>query len=124
MAGKRVLSVGQCQADHGSISRLLQSHFAPEIHRAEDARQALDQMRGESFSLVLVNRVFDANGDSGQDFIRQVKGDPALRDIPIMLISNFPEAQEEASRSGAIPGFGKDALHRPSTVDLLRPYLS
>jgi two-component system chemotaxis response regulator CheY len=122
MFGNRVLSVGQCAADHGSITRLLKQ-VAAEAVPADSAEEALSRLRQESFPLVLVNRVFDATGEGGLDFIRRVKGDPELQDVPMMLVSNFPEAQEEAAAAGAIPGFGKDGLREPATLDLLRAHL-
>jgi CheY-like chemotaxis protein len=124
MTGKRVLSVGQCLADHGGISRLLRGSFAAEVVPAASALEALGRLRHEAFALVLVNRVFDATGEGGLDFIRRLKGDHQLAGVPVMLVSNFPEAQDEAAAAGAVPGFGKSALHEQQTLDTLRPYLS
>src|SRR4051794_6451514 len=111
MSGKRVLSVGQCMADHGSISRLLKSSFQAEVVTADTAEEALRRLREEAFDLVLVNRVFDATNEGGCELIRQVKADHGLREVPLMLVSNFPEAQDEAQAAGAVPGFGKSRLH-------------
>jgi len=124
MTGKRVLSVGQCLADHGGISRLLRGSFAAEVVSAASAEEALGRLRQEAFALVLVNRVFDATGEGGLDFIRRLKGDRQLAGVPAMLVSNFPEAQDEAAAAGAVPGFGKSALHEQQTLDTLRHYLS
>jgi two-component system chemotaxis response regulator CheY len=123
MYGKRVLSVGQCTADHGSISQLLK-HFDAEVIPVPSVHDALERLRQESFDLVLVNRVFDATSEGGLDFIRQVKADHQLGDVSIMLVSNYPEAQDEAVAAGAIPGFGKDTLHAHATLDHLRAYLA
>jgi CheY-like chemotaxis protein len=123
MPGKRVLSVGQCMADNGSLTRLLRGTFAADVVPLDTSREALERLKGGRFDLVLVNRVFDANGEAGLDLIRAVKADEALRDVPVMLVSNYPEAQAEAVAAGALPGFGKAALHRPDTADLLRPFL-
>ena len=59
MAAKRVLSVGQCFADHGVITRTLEKHFAAEVVPAEDAAEALARLRQEAFDLVLENRILD-----------------------------------------------------------------
>jgi two-component system chemotaxis response regulator CheY len=123
MSGKRVLSIGQCMADHGSITRLLRTAFAADVVPTGSAHEALERLRSEAFDLVLVNRVFDATGESGNELIRQVKADGKLAAVSIMLVSNFPEAQDEAVAAGAIPGFGKSALHERETIDKLRPYL-
>jgi two-component system chemotaxis response regulator CheY len=124
MGTKRVLSVGQCWADHGGISRTLKQAFGAEVESADDTETALDTLRQGGFSLVLVNRVFDATGASGVDLIRRVKADPDLRDVPVMLVSNYEEAQAEAAAAGAAPGFGKAALVRSQMLERLRPYLA
>lgn len=124
MTGKRVLSVGQCGADHGSLTQLLHGQFSAEVVPVATGREAVERLRREAFALVLVNRVFDANGESGLDLIRQVKADPDLEDVQIMLVSNYAETQEEAQSAGAAPGFGKAQLRERQTTELLRPFLS
>jgi CheY-like chemotaxis protein len=124
MSTRRVLSVGQCTADHGRISSTLHATFAAEVVGADTAAEALDRLRQEAFSLVLVNRVFDADSDSGVAFIRQMKADPAAAGTPVMLVSNYADAQAEAAAAGAEPGFGKAALRAPETVARLKPHLA
>ncbi len=124
MSGKRVLSVGQCMADNGSITQRLRTTCAADVVPLGSSGEALQMLRDERFDLVLVNRVFDANGEAGLDLIRAVKADEALRDVPVMLVSNYPESQAEAVAAGALPGFGKAALHRPDTAEKLRAYLA
>ena len=69
---------------------------------------------------MLVNRILDRTGEEGLDFIRDLKADPALASVPVMLVSNFADAQRQAVELGARPGFGKDAIGRPETVTALR----
>jgi CheY-like chemotaxis protein len=123
MTGKRVLSIGQCQADHSRISRLLHTQFSADVVAADTAEQALKHLQRERFALVLVNRVFDADSHSGLDFIRALRQRADIPEMPVMLVSNFPEAQEEAAAAGAVPGFGKDHLHELETIEKLRRYL-
>jgi two-component system, chemotaxis family, chemotaxis protein CheY len=118
---KKVLSVGQCAIDHGNVSRALQSEFGADVRPAATADEALAALRGGSFALVLVNRVFDANGDSGLDFIRHVKAEAP--GVPVMLVSNFADAQAQAIEAGALPGFGKAALNAPETLARLKERL-
>ena len=40
-----------------------------------------------------------------------------------MLVSDLPEAQNQAVALGALPGFGKSALSLPQTLDRLRAAL-
>jgi CheY-like chemotaxis protein len=121
MATKRVLSVGQCAMDHGNISRMLTGHFQAEVVPADTAEEALDLVRGGGFDLVLVNRVFDSNGGSGLDLIRRLKAGGQAP--PVMLVSNYEDAQKEAVAAGALPGFGKGALGTPATLGRLRAAL-
>ena len=123
MSSKRVLSVGQCMADHGAISRTLRREFDAEVVSADTAGEALDRLRREAFALVLVNRVLDADGSAGLEVIRRIKADEALRAVPVMLVSNYPDAQAQAAEAGAVPGFGKAALSQPQTVARLKPFL-
>ncbi len=120
---KRVLSVGQCFADHSAIARFLSGQFGATVIAADSTSQALDQVRQERFALILVNRVFDADGASGLDFIRAVQADEQLRTVPIMLVSNYDDAQAQAVQAGAVLGFGKASLSQPQTMARLEPFL-
>jgi CheY-like chemotaxis protein len=123
MSTKRVLSVGQCLADHGSISRTLQHHFDVEVQAADSAADALTRLRQEPFALVLINRVFDADGTSGMELIKSLKADESLCTIPIMLVSNYADVQQDAMQAGALPGFGKAALGQPQMLDRVKAVL-
>lgn len=119
----RVLDVGQCDMDHGNISRLLKDNFGALVDRAKGIDQVMYMTGFYDYDLVLVNRIFDADGSEGQDLIRRMKESDDLRDIPVMLISNYVESQESAVQAGAVMGFGKDALDAPETVSLLAAHL-
>jgi hypothetical protein len=41
-----------------------------------------------------------------------------------MLVSNLADAQAASIAAGGVPGFGKNALHTPQTLELLQPYLA
>jgi two-component system, chemotaxis family, chemotaxis protein CheY len=124
VTAKRVLSVGQCGADHYGITSTFRQAFGAEVEAASTQGEALRLLRQEPFALVLVNRIFDADGDSGVDLIRRVKGDEALRTTPVLLVSNYADAQREAVEAGAEPGFGKAELGRPEMLDRVRPFLA
>ncbi len=124
MTTRRVLNVGQCFADQGSIARTLRKAFDVEVVAADTIAEALRRLRQERFALVLVNRVLDADGSAGLELIRQVRADEALQDMPVMLVSNYDDAQQEAVAAGAAPGFGKAALGQPHMLDRVRAFLS
>lgn len=120
---KKVLNVGQCGFDHGSITRFVQGHFDAEVSPAATADEALALLRHDSFDLILANRQFDADGDEGLSFIQTLKTDPQLTGIPVMLITNYPDYAKRALALGAVPGFGKSELTSPGLVSRLSPYL-
>jgi CheY-like chemotaxis protein len=123
MGGKRVLSVGQCWADHGSIAHIFEKHFSADVQPAHSAADALTKLRNGGFDLVLVNRVLDGDGSSGVEFVRQLQADERLRHLPVMLVSNYDDAQKEASAAGAVPGFGKASLGQSHMLSRLKKYL-
>lgn len=121
MSAKRVLSVGQCQADHGNLSHTLRKLFSAEVVPVASAAEAERLVGKQTYDLVLVNRVLDADGTSGLDLIQRLKqASPA----PVMLVSNFEDAQSDAVAAGALPGFGKAALGQPALLDCLRAVLA
>jgi DNA-binding response OmpR family regulator len=123
MTAKRVLSVGHCAADHVEISRLLRTACGAEATPAHDAAEAIAWLRREAFDLVLINRIFDADGDSGLELIRRIGAEEGLRAPPVMLVSDHDDAQREAVAAGAVPGFGKASLGRSETAKRLDAFL-
>src|SRR5690349_2981112 len=107
MACPQILSVGQCGFDHAQIRNFFQETFGARVQGTDTATEALDALRAGSFDLVLVNRVGDLDGASGLDLIRSLKADSTLADVPVMLVSNYDDAQSQAVALGALPGFGK-----------------
>ena len=120
---RKVLDVGQCQPDHARIARLLQGNFEVEIQCANSRDQALELAAQGLWDLILINRILDADGDNGLEIVRLLKSDPRTSAIPVMLVSNFPDAQTSAVEAGAERGFGKQELDEPATVDRLREWL-
>jgi CheY-like chemotaxis protein len=120
---KRVLSVGQCFADHSSIRWTLEEHFPAQVIPAATVAEVKARLQQERYDLILVNRIFDADGVSGLDLIEQLKQDEKSRDLPVMLVSNYEDAQQEAVARGALPGFGKASLGQPQMLGHLRKVL-
>ena len=119
---KKVLDIGQCDYDHGQLTTLFKGLGAT-LTRAithEDGLEALDK---ESYDLILVNRICDANSEKGLEFLPALLKAIEDKPAPVMLITNYPEVQEEAQSLGAEPGFGKAALDSDETKELLKRYL-
>lgn len=123
MSSRRVLSVGQCAYDHGKISRHLSQALGVDVEGEDTAEDALSTLAQKPFDLVLVNRVGDADGARGVDLIRAIKADSRTAGVPVMLVSNYEDAQSEAVAAGALPGFGKADLARPETLKRLQAVL-
>lgn len=120
---KRVLDVGQCSPDHSAIRRLLESRFAAQVVQTHGLADTLAELRREPVDLVLINRKLDADYSDGMEILAAIKADTTLAGVPVMLVSNYADAQAAAVAAGAVPGFGKAELSRPDTVDKLRAVL-
>lgn len=122
---KRVLDVGQCDPDHATICHYVQSRFGDvEVVRAHALADALDQLHSRRFDLVLVNRKLDVDYSDGLEIIKAIKRDPELADVPVMMVTNYPEHQDLAVAAGAERGFGKLEYDQPETEAKLRPFLA
>ncbi|MFO0951307.1 MAG: response regulator [Isosphaeraceae bacterium] len=120
----RVLSVGQCGYDHGQISRSVRQRFGFEVDRADTPVEAVKALRGGSYALVLVNRLMDLDGSPGLELVRTIKSDLSLAGTPVMLVSNYPDAQSSAVALGALPGFGKSQLDTAVYVERMTAALA
>lgn len=122
--GKRVLDVGQCDPDHGTIRNYLKQHFPEvELDRAHLLDDALEKLRAGEYHLVLVNRKLDQDYSDGIEIIKQIKSDDELREVPVMLVTNYPDHQQAAVEVGALHGFGKLEYDKPETKEKLRAVL-
>lgn len=120
---KKVLDVGNCNPDHSSLTRLLQSHFEVEVSRTHGLDDTLASLQDKEFDLVLVNRVMDRDGSSGLRIIERIKADPHSADTPVMMITNYDDHQQTAVAAGALQGFGKSELNASETLEKLKHVL-
>lgn len=120
---KQVLDVGQCVPDHAAIRRLVERNFQANVVQTHELADTLAELRGNRFDLVLINRKLDQDYSDGMDILKQIKADPELASVPVMLVTNYREHQAAAVASGAVPGFGKNELGSPQTLAKLRHFL-
>ncbi|NNJ24043.1 response regulator [Alienimonas chondri] len=117
----RVLNVGQCVPDHMSISSYLRRKFDADVVKVDSEEDALELVSRGNVDLVLVNRLYDADGASGLQTVQAIaSGDEAP---PVMLVSNFADAQERAVKAGALLGFGKGEISAAETDEKLASIL-
>lgn len=114
----RVLSVGQCGLDESVLARYLRRHFDAEVVAASTGEDAFRQLESGEFDLILVNRRLDASGADGIAVIRRLQASE-FSPSPVMLVSNYPDAQSSAVEAGAAPGFGKSEYENPDVRDRL-----
>jgi two-component system, chemotaxis family, chemotaxis protein CheY len=113
-----VLSVGSCSADNYRLRRLVEGQLDADMSDADTAEEGLKRAADGCFDLILVNRIIDWDGTMGVDFITAAR--KANIATPIMLISDYTDAQAQAVANGATPGFGKSQLQDPEVVERLR----
>ncbi len=120
---KQVLDVGNCGPDFSSIHGFLTSRFECKVVQCHGLDDTLDALRKGEYALVLINRKLDRDYTDGIEIVKQMKSDPELKDVPVMLITNFTEHQDTAVEAGAERGFGKLDFDKPETVERVRPFL-
>lgn len=116
---KRIVLVGHCGFDSGSLRSLAQQ-AAPHADVSMVNDDAGLQQVADSESLLLVNRVLDGRFSAGSgvaliDELAKSDAPPAM-----MLVSNYADAQEQAVAAGALQGFGKGEMYQPEVMDRLK----
>jgi len=111
---KKILSIGQCGFDSSGIKTLVEAVGA-EYNEARTFADANNRLAEEVYDLVLVNRVTDADGSLGINFISDMIAKKSDKKPAVMMVSNYEEAQRDAMALGAVEGFGKQALRSPET---------
>lgn len=116
-----ILSVGQCGIDGPSMESFLTRRLKAKVMQADSAAAAQRMALSQPADLILINRILARDGTRGLDVLRALRS--AGCTAPIMLVSDRPDAQDEAAAAGATRGFGKAELHSPATERLLREVL-
>lgn len=123
MQSRTVLSVGHCALDHAALVQFLQSRFDVRVDRADSAVDALHRLADHRYDLVLVNRVLDADGSPGTEVLRQIRQRPEVADVPVMLVSNQKDSQDNWESLGGQRGFGKAEFSAIETAHKLQGLL-
>jgi two-component system, chemotaxis family, chemotaxis protein CheY len=122
---KKVLLVGHCGPDSSYLKMVIRK-AAPEVEivMADDSQELMRSLETNNFDLVLFNRElgYGFDPDQGVGVINALR--PTQPSLKMMLISNYPDAQQAAVAAGALPGFGKREMGTPRVTQLLRDALS
>jgi DNA-binding NarL/FixJ family response regulator len=118
---KKVLLVGHCGPD-SSYLRMSIKRAVPEadILMADDSDELSKTLQSNNVDLILFNRElgYGFDPDEGVEAIRVLR--QGRLNTKMMLVSNYPDAQQAAVAAGAMPGFGKRELGTPRVTELLR----
>jgi DNA-binding NarL/FixJ family response regulator len=89
------------------------------IISADDAA-SMEAAMQRGVDLILFNRElgYGFEPDLGVEMIRTLKANHP--EVPMMLVSNYPDAQAAALNAGALPGFGKREIGSPKVKKLLQ----
>ena len=121
---KIVLDVGNCNPDHATLQSYLESRFDAKLLRAHQQKDALEALETNDVALILINRKLDIDYTDGTDILKFLKADARYKDIPVMIVTNYPEHQELAVSLGAEYGFGKLQYNENTTHDRLARFLA
>ncbi len=118
----RIVLVGHCNIDGPRLQREIESSFKD----AEVLRiNGWDELKAtciDGAALLLVNREPVGFNEEGIDLIRDLHSHFPKQKV--MLVSDYPDAQEAAVAVGALPGFGKADLGGRTLHDTIAPVLT
>ena len=121
--GERIVLVGHCGVDAPRLEAEV-SRCRP---RAEvmtvNSEQQLQEICDEGADLLLINRQlpFGFESEEGVELMRELQ--QIHPEVKMMLVSDRPDAQEQAKQAGAIDGFGKADLGTRKIASCLRDAL-
>ncbi len=120
----RIALVGQCGVDVYKLRATLQQVLGDrgvEIIEAPDERALPDLRRADT--LWLVNRKLPVGDFATDDGVALIEAENKPDGPGLMLISDYEDAQAEAEKAGALPGFGKGQLFDPIVSERLNAAL-
>jgi sigma-B regulation protein RsbU (phosphoserine phosphatase) len=114
----KVLAVDDNQSNLDVLQRRLERHGLTVV-TAVNGREALEKVAAEPFDLVLLDLIMPEL--DGHQVLQQIKADPALRHLPVIMISALDELDSviRCIESGA-----EDYLPKPFNPTLLRARIS
>src|SRR5436305_1296744 len=121
---QRIVLVGHCGFDAPRLEREIGRHCPKfEVLTINSDEELQDVVEGNP-DLLLVNRQlpYGFESEEGVELIEQLHREhPQLK---MMLVSDRPDAQEEAKQAGAVDGFGKADLGSERMTEALRQALA
>lgn len=114
-----ILVVDDNEDNRYTLERRLKRDGYQNVTAVEDGQSALDALETQRFDLVLLDVMMP--GMSGYEVLEQVKSDPDLRAIPIIMVSALDEIDSVVK---CIELGAEDYLNKPFNPTLLRARVS
>jgi hypothetical protein len=116
-----VILVGHCNMDGPRLQREIGAALpGTDVVRVNSAADLTRYCEGGA-GLFLVNREPVGFNEEGLDLVRRIHG--ANPELKVMLVSDYPEAQEAAVQAGALKGFGKSEFGSEALTETVRQAL-
>ena len=113
--GPALLVVDDNEDNRYTLTRRLTREGYGDLTTATNGREALDLLQAKSFDLILLDIMMP--GTNGYEVLEHMKADPALREIPVIMISALSELD---SVIRCIELGAEDYLPKPFNPTLLR----
>ena len=115
---KKVALVGHCGPDSSYLRLAITRSIKDAKVLMADDDSELSKVLEDGVDLILFNRElgYGFSETQGVKYIAKLRGGATK----MMLVSNYPEAQQAAVAAGALPGFGKRELGTPRVTELLK----
>jgi DNA-binding NarL/FixJ family response regulator len=117
-----VVLVGHCGIDGPQLQSELSRLPDVEVTRVNSPADLERTCRDGQADLLLVNREPVGFDEDGLAIVRQVA--EQYPDTKVILVSDYPEAQEEAVKAGAMKGFGKSLMGSDELGEKVKEALS
>lgn len=119
---KQIVLVGHCGIDGPRLQQEIGSKIPQANVTRVNSDEDLNRACESPDALLLVNREPVGFDCDGLTIIRDVCKGPTR--AKVMLVSDYEDAQDEAQKLGALPGFGKSEIGEDSLIDRIRGALS
>ena len=110
-----ILIIDDSRTMRAGLRRALEEIGHRNLEEASNGREGLEKLRTGNFDLVLLD--LDMPEMDGRETLRHIKADPALRVVPVIVISG---SGHEANAIACIAAGAEDYLNKPFDPVLLR----
>lgn len=113
--------------DEEVLSRVLKDRFSDagwNVDTAEDGVAAIEKIKKENYDMVLLDLIMPKK--DGFEVLKEIKGDPSYKTLPIMVLSNLggDEDIKKALQLGAIDYYVKTQHPISEMIDKAKRFQS